>query len=248
MNNLFDLNYKHLIITGGSSGIGRQCAIQASTLGANVSLIARNGAELEETMSLMDSSSKHAAYSADLSDVDSIDGLIRAIILERGPCDGLCHAAGTGDGRLARQSKPAYVQKMFALHTFAFIEIVRCLLQKRYLNDGASLVGVSSVAAERGNVSQGVYGAAKAAMNSFVKPASIELAKRSIRINTVAFAMVNTPMYQKWVEETGGNSDLESRQALGLIDVESAANAIMFMLSDASSSITGITLPVYAGY
>lgn len=247
MINPMELTDKHVLITGGSSGIGRQCAVQASRLGARVTIIARREEELRETIRMTERPEEHACYPFDLSETDGIEALVRAIAAERGPVDGFVHAAGIGTSRMLRSSKPAYVEKMFRIHGFAFVELVRCLAQKGHANDGASFVGVSSVAAERGYVSQGAYAAAKAGMDGFVRPASKELSGRKIRVNTVAYAFVDTEMYQDFLD-CGGDPNIEDWQNLGVIDLESAANAAMFLLSDACGFITGSTLPVYAGY
>lgn len=247
MINPMDLSGKHIIITGASSGIGRACAIQASRLGAKVTLIARNEIALIKTTSLMENSCKHNYYIFDLTNIKGIEPLIKNIVAEQGAVDGMCHAAGIATPRPLKLSKPGYVQEMFAVHIFAFAELVRTLSLKHNLNMGASLIGISSVAAERGNITQGVYGAAKGAMNSFLKPVAKELANRKIRINNVAYGIVNTSMYQEFLE-TSGDEDVVKQQYLGIIDTESAANAVMFLLSDASKFITGSVLPVYAGY
>lgn len=247
MINPMELTGKHVLITGGSSGIGRACAIQASRLGAKVTIIARNEDKLKETLFLMDNEKEHAYYLKDLSDISSIENLVKTIVLERGSIDGFVHAAGIGNPRMLKDSKYSYVNKMFKIHTFAFIEIVRCLWLKDNLNEFASLVGISSVAAEKGNKSQNIYAAAKGAMNSFVRPAALELSKRHIRINTVGFAMVDTDMYQEFLD-TGGDIKVMEKQCLGLIDVENAANNIMYLLSDTSKYITAANLPVYAGW
>ena len=247
MINPMDLSNKHIIITGASSGIGRACAIQASRLGAKVSLIARNQDKLVETINLMEDQNKHAYYCFDLNNTEDIETLIKNIIAEQGTVYGLCHAAGIATPRPLKLSKPNYVSKMFSVHVFAFAELVRVLSLRHNLNEGASLVGISSVAAERGNTAQEIYGAAKGAMNSFLKPAAKELASRKIRINNVAYGGVDTEMYQEFLAN-GGNEEVIKQQYLGIIDTESAANVVMFLLSDASKFITGAVLPVYAGY
>lgn len=247
MINPMDLSNKHIIITGASSGIGRACAIQVSRLGGKVTLIARSKDKLFETINLMEDENKHAYYCFDLNNTEDIESLIKNIISEQGVVDGLCHAAGIATSRPLKLSKPTYVNKMFSVHIFAFAELVRVLSLKHNLNEGASLVGVSSVAAEHGNTAQGIYAAAKGAMNSFIKPVAKELANRKIRINNVAYGIVNTKMYQEFLE-TGGDENVVKQQYLGIIDTESAANAVMFLLSDASKFITGSVLPVYAGY
>ena len=247
MINPMNLSGKHILITGGSSGIGRACAIQASKLGAKVTIIARDEEKLKETILLMDFPEKHAYYCVNLSNIEGISEIIKNIIAERGSVDGFCHAAGLGNGRVLKLSKPKYVETMFKIHIFAFIECIRVLALNKNLNEGASIVGISSVGAEKGNTTQGVYGAAKGAMNSFVKPVAKELSYRKIRVNNVAFAMVDTPMYQEFVD-AGGDIQVADRQYLGIIDVEAAANSVMFLISDASAFMTGEVLPVYAGY
>lgn len=250
MINPMDLTDKHIVITGGSSGIGRACAIQASLLGAKVSIIARNEGRLQETISMMEDPQKHAYYCADLSEIDKLAELIQRIVNERGAVDGFCHAAGIAPVRPIKLIKPSYVEKMFKIHTFAFIECVRALVQKQNLNDGASLVGVSSNAANDGNIGLSVYAAAKGAMNSFVKVAAKELASRKIRINTASFGCVGTPMLDDTFEYIGERElkSITAVNSLGIIDVTTAANAIIFLLSDASKFTTRGVLPVHGGY
>lgn len=247
MVNPMELTGKHILITGGSSGIGRACAVQASRLGAKVTLIARNEEKLQETIFQAEHSEKHTFYPFDLNQTEGIEALVKQIVAERGPVDGFCHAAGIATARTLKTSKPAFVEKMLRIHLFAFFELVRCLSLKEHLNNGASLVGISSVAGEKGNISQEAYGAAKAGMNGFVYPAAQSLAPRGIRVNTVAYAMVDTDMYQEFLDN-GGNPVLMQRQYLGVIDQESAANAVLFLLSDACKYITGSVFPVCAGY
>lgn len=246
MGNPMELTGKHILITGGSSGIGRACAVQASRLGARVTLIARNEEKMQETVFLTERPEEQAFYPFDLNQTGEIEALVKRIAAERGPMDGFCHAAGIGTARTLRMSKPAFVERMLRIHLLAFFELVRCLSMKEYLHGGASLVGISSVAGEKGNISQEAYGAAKAGMNGFVCPAAQALAPRGIRINTVAYAMVDTDMYQDFLD-SGGDPTVMRRQCLGIIDPESAANAVMFLLSDACKYITGAVLPVYAG-
>lgn len=245
MINPMNLTGKHIVITGGSSGIGRQCAVQASQLGAKVTLIARKEEQLKDTIHLMECPEKHEYLNFDLSETEKIEELVGKIVLQRGAVDGLCHAAGTSPMRMIRQTNPIFFEKTLRLHVFSFVELVRCLSIKKNLNDGASLIGISSWSAENGDISQSAYSAAKACMNGFLHPAALELASRKIRINTVAYGSVDTPMIQMAIDN-GANPDMVG-QKLGLIDVESAANAVIFLLSDACRYITGSVLPVYAG-
>lgn len=250
MINPMDLSGRHIVITGGSSGIGRACAVQASRLGAEVTVIARSEERLRETISMLEDPQKHACYCADLSETDKIAELIQKVVDERGAVDGFCHAAGIGTVLPLKLTKPNFLEKMFRIHTFAFVECVRALALKKNLNDGASLVGITSVAAENGNTGQCAYSAAKGAMNSFIKPVAKELSGRKIRVNTVAFGAVDTPMSHA-ADECIGEDEIKriyEAQFLGAIDVETAANAVMFLLSGASKFTTASVLHVYGGY
>lgn len=246
MINPMELTGKHVLITGGSSGIGRQCAVQASRLGARVTIIARTEEKLQETVRMMERPEEHACYPFDLYETDKIEALIKTIVAERGPVDGFVHAAGIASVRTLRQMKPKFVEKMFRIHEYAFVELIRCLSLMKNLNDGASLVGISSASASKGNFSQGAYAAAKASMEGFLNPVAIELGPRGIRVNTVSYAMVQTDMYHEFLDYDG-DTELLKGQYLGIIDVESAANAIVFLLSDACQYITATTLPVWGG-
>lgn len=246
MINPMDLSGKHILITGGSSGIGRQCAVQASRLGARVTLIARNEERLKETIERMDRPEEQACYPFDLNRTEGIENLVRTIIEERGSVDGFVHAAGIATSRMLKQTNPKFVEKMFRIHVYALIELVRCLSLKDHLHDGASLVTVSSCAAKVGNVSQGAYAAAKAGMEGFLNPVALELGHRGIRFNAVAYAFVMTDMTKEFLDY--GDHSLLSAQYLGFIDVESAANAVVFLLSDACRYITATVLPVSGGY
>ncbi len=247
MINPMCLEGKHILVTGASSGIGQQCAIQASKLGAKVTLVARNMKRLQDTVSLMDGDNIHSYYPFDLTQLDRIDSFIKVIVAEQGAIDGFCNAAGVSTLRPLKFINYQYLDSALRVNLYAFIELVRCLSLKKNLNNGASIVGISSVAAEDGNPGQASYSIAKAGINGFIHPAARELAKRKIRINNVAFSMVNTEMFKEFMENSGSEG-LINRQYLGIVDVESAANAVMFLLSDASKYITETVIPVYAGY
>ena len=241
-----ELTGKHIVITGASSGIGRATCIQASKLGAKVSLIARSEEKLNETLAMMEGDGHHT-WSYDLNDIEGIDQLISQIVEKDGTVDGFVHCAGLGLNRPLKLAKPDFVSMIMQLHYFAFVELVRSLSAKKRSNPGSSYVGISSVAAIHGNKTQGAYSAAKAAMSAVVHPFAKELAPKSIRVNTITFGMVETDMYKGFLESGGNNEELLQDQYLGIIPVEYAGNAICFLLSDASRYMTGGTLCYDAG-
>ena len=246
MINPMELSGRHIVITGASSGIGRAACIQASKLGAKVSLIARNEERLKETLSLMEGEG-HSIYTYDLNEINGIDNLMASIVESNGPIDGMVHCAGLGINRPVKMSKPDFVTMMTTIHYFAFVELIRAASARSRSNSGASYVGISSVASQRGDKAQGVYSAAKGAMDAVVHPFAKELAAKGIRVNTIAFGMVDTDMYKAFLDSGGDNEYLLNNQYLGVIPVEYAGNAICFLLSDASRYITGGTMNYDAG-
>ena len=246
MFNPMQLSEKHIIITGASSGIGRAACIQASRLGARVSLVARNEERLKETLSLMEGTG-HSYYLYDLNDVEGIEALVREIVKGDGPLDGLAHCAGIAGIRPVKLMTPSFVLQIMQIHFFAFAELMRVASMKDRTNNGASYVGVSSTAAIRSMKAQGAYTAAKGAMNAIVHPYAKELAVKGIRVNTVAFGMVDTEMYRRDFLNAGGDNDAMLReQYLGVISTECAGNIICFLLGEVSKYLTGGTL-VYDG-
>jgi NAD(P)-dependent dehydrogenase (short-subunit alcohol dehydrogenase family) len=132
----------------------------------------------------------------------------------------------------------------------SFIEMVRCLTKRKRFNEGMSIVGVSSVAAQQGNQTKTVYAASKAAMDAAVRCLGKELAPKDIRINTIAPALIKTAIFDELKESNVGATDTENviaRQYLGIGEPNDVANMIAYLLSRASRFISGSTIAVDGG-
>ena len=252
MYNLVDLTNKTIIVTGASSGIGRQTAITISKLGGKVVCIARREDKLKETMSLLEGKG-HEYYSFDLSSLDEISDLFKLIKKDVGTIDGLVYAAGiVKDGPLNSVS-PARIRALFDTNFFAFVECSRWASKKGYYNNGMSIIAFSSIVSIDGGKGQLAYASSKAAINGAVRCMAVELASKGIRVNAVVPGMINTEMYQGFLSVTGGNEadadkNLKRRQYLGIGEPQDVANSVAYLLSDAAKFITGICMPVDGGY
>ena len=250
MTNLVDLSGKRILVVGASSGIGKQTAITLSSVGAKLSLVARNEDKLKDSIMSLQGDG-HDYFPADVSNVNSIELQIKEIVTKNGALDGLVYTAGVGTALPLLQSKPEKVQSTFNVNFFGFFEVVRQVTRKGRYNPGMRIVGVSSCASLRGDKSKAIYSASKAAMDSAVRCIAKELAEKGICINTVAPSMTATELYNYYVEKYGEdsetNKELLSRQYLGIAQPIDIATVITFLISPAARFITGVTLPVDGG-
>lgn len=247
MDNYLDFKNKTIVVTGGSSGIGRQTAITLSEFGAKVVLIARSEERLKAVLGEL-SGEGHAFYCADLGDVNAIEPIIKHIIDDCGAIDGLVYAAGIDISLPIQLFKPEKVQEVFAVNYFGFIETIRQVCKKNRYNPGMRIVGVSSIAAKCGDKTHTAYSASKAAMDASVRCLAKELADKGISINTIAPAMTDTNIYRDFCSKHGeeAKQELIKRQYLGIGSVADVANAIMFLLSSGAKFMTGSTM-IYDG-
>ena len=252
MNNPFTLEGKTIVVTGASSGIGRQCAIDCSRMGAKVMLIARNEARLAETLSMMEGEG-HGVYSADIDPFVTGGGnslIIKQIVSQHGKVDGFLHAAGiekTLPLKLLSADDYLSVYKTNALSAFDFIHHFS---NRKYFNDGGHIVLISSITSVIGRGGVAAYAASKGAMNSAVKSMALELAKKHICINCVSPGTILTPLMQNYLS-TLTDEEREKRVSgfpLGLGTPEDVSNICIFLLSDASRWITGQNFIVDGGY
>jgi NAD(P)-dependent dehydrogenase (short-subunit alcohol dehydrogenase family) len=244
---------RHILITGGASGIGRQTAITLSELGARVSILDLQEEGLRETLSMLQGEG-HSIHTADLSQVEALEPLVLDIVKETGPFDGYVHCAGIVKNLPLINYKFDRLHRIMLVNFYSFFEIVRILSKKGRFNPGMSIVGISSIAATHGASTQAAYGASKAAMDGAMRCLAKELGEKEIRLNTVQPAATETAMYTEYMalkaamKETEVKVQANPRQYLGMNAPADVANAIIYLLSPASGKFTGVMLPVDGGY
>lgn len=250
MNPIFNLKNKNIIITGASSGIGRQCAITFSQLGATVILIAHNKERLKETYNKLEKGN-HLIISQDVTEYDKLEEIISTAVEKIGKISGLVHSAGIEMTMPLRSMQSSYYEKMFSVNVIAGFELARIISKKKYLGEnGTSFVFISSVMGILGQPGKVAYCASKGALISGAKAMALELAKKNIRINCILPGIIETEMTSKMLESLPGESkkSIIDMHPLGLGKPEDIAYACAFLLSDASRWITGSNLIVDGGY
>lgn len=241
--NPFTLEGKQILVTGASSGIGKAMAIACAKMGATVIVTARNKQRLAETLSLMPQG-VHKAIMADLTCQEDID----ALVFELPKLDGLVQCAGVGSRIPCKNISKVDLQQVFAPNVEAPILLQSLLLSKKKINKAASIVYVASRAASAPSFGNAAYSASKGAIISYAKCLALELASRFIRVNCICPGMVWTDLILK----DGISIDqLEQSQLSYPLkrfgQPEDIANLAIYLLSDASSWMTGSSLDISGG-
>lgn len=245
MKKLVDLSGKKILVTGASSGIGRETAILLSQLGAQVVLIGRRESELQATLNQM-VGGNHRYYCFDLAVLKDIANVVKQCVEVDGiKLNGLVHCAGISLRLPIRALNFDNMDEVMKINFYAFIELVKAYTSKNICN-GGSVVAVSSIAAQNGGAGQTIYAASKAAVDASVKTLSKELVKKNIRVNSVCPSYIKTAMYEEIKAKTGSDS-LGDSQLLGVGEPQDVANLIAFLLSDASKFVTGANYLIDGG-
>ncbi len=243
MKNLIDLTGNTILVAGASSGIGRQTAITLSEAGAKVILTARREEQLKETLKLL-SGSGHGIAAFDLKRIDEIEKFVHGVVEEHGLLQGFVFSAGIVDVRPYKISTPEVMKELMEVNFFAFYEMVRQFAKKKYSQEGAKIVAVSSVASVRPGKGQAAYAASKAAIDAAILVLAQELIARHININSVRPGVVRTPSSENYLTDEAYDIRM---QPLGIIEAEDVADMIAYLLSSAADMITGSWFDVGGG-
>ena len=146
MDDVFRLEGKRILVTGASSGLGREIAVSASRAGAEVIASGRNSDRLGETMALLDPSRSHQSITGDVV----VDEDLANIVDVAGPIDGVVHAAGIRGPIPVRVVTRAFVQERFDANYFGPLLLTQRILAKSKLRANGSIVFISSIAAHTG--------------------------------------------------------------------------------------------------
>jgi NAD(P)-dependent dehydrogenase (short-subunit alcohol dehydrogenase family) len=251
MEHPFSLAGKNIIVTGASSGIGRQTAVTCSQMGARVMLIARNSDRLNETLALMHSPEKHLVYAFDLADLVSIEASIKEAVEKLGKLHGLVNAAGISTTLPLKLITNDKLDEFFKTNVYSAIQMSRLFTkQANVSNEGGSVIMFSSVMGIVGETGKTLYSLTKGALISAARSMALEFASKRIRFNAISPGVVVTPMSQNAVysQDEESLSKIAALHPLGLGMPADIANACVYLLSDASRWVTGSNLVVDGGY
>ena len=238
------------LVTGASSGIGQASASLIAACAGKVILGGRDLERLEQTRARLDTRTEHILAPFDFTDADAAAEWVKGLAAEHGLLNGVFHSAGTELIRPVRLTKQEHLNTLFQASVFGAFGIARALAQKNVASDGASVVLMSSVASSTGQAGMTAYAATKASVEGLVRALAVELANRRIRVNAIAAGAIKTAMHERLTRNSGEAATLEYEKAhlVGVGEPQDVANAVIFLLSDASRWVTGTTMMVDGGY
>lgn len=245
--NPFSLEGKTVLVTGASSGIGRAVAIACSKMGAQVVLTGRNESELNVTLIQMDACSslgEHVIITADLTRDDELEKLVSFVPV----LDGLVCNAGIMKLVPVQFLTEEEIDRILRLNLVAPMLLLKSLLRQKKIRRGGSVVFTASVAGVyRVSIGNGIYASAKSGLDAFMRTAALELAAKRIRVNSVNPGMVATPLVDTQFSEEEKEKVKEGYPLGRFALPEEVAFGVIYLLSEASSFVTGTSLKIDGG-
>lgn len=237
-----DARRRNVIVTGGSRGLGLGIGRGLAEAGFCVIAIARNASdELQAAGELLH------FWPSDLTEVETIPGLVKAIAGEFGPIYGLVNNAGIGTSGALANMRVADIEHTVRINTISPMLLTKQVVRAMMVaGEGGRIVNMSSIVSTTGFSGLSVYAATKASLIGFTKSLAREVGPLGITVNAVAPGFVETAMTK---ELNGGQREqIARRSALKrLAEIDDVANAVGFLMSDAARNITGTVLTVDAG-
>lgn len=244
MYNPYSLENKTILVTGASSGIGRATAIECSKMGATVIITARNRDRLSKTLNELEGEG-HQMILCDLSNEAEIDNMIAQLP----EIQGLINNAGFTKILPVQFVSSEDINSILQVNTVAPMLLLQKLLKKKKLKKGASVVFTSSLAGLGVcTVGNSMYSASKGAISAFIRCVALELAAKNIRVNAVCPAMVDTGILDSGtVSKEQLEEDMKNYPLGRYGKPTDVAWAMIYLLSDASSWVTGDNLIIDGG-
>ncbi len=241
-----NLKGKIAVVTGGNSGIGYATAAKLKDQGANVIIIGRNESRVKAAATELGVE----GYTADVKHLNALEEVAKKIAADHGKVDVLFVNAGIfAPAPVGSITEEAFDNQMGINFKGAVFTTEKFL---PVLNDGASIINLSSVNAYTGMPNTAIYAASKAALNAYTRTAATELAPRKIRVNSVNPGPVETPIFSKTgMEESQLNDFAQAMQARVPLKrfgkPADVANLVAFLASDDASFITGAEYNIDGG-
>ena len=241
----FDFTDENYVVTGATSGMGREVALELAAAGAKVLAIGRNAENLNQVKEAFPDNIYPVQL--DVCDSAALEEALKAFTTEHGKLHGAVHAAGIYELTPIKNYDIDIAKKIMDISFWAGMDLLHLVTKTKYGVNGTSTVLFSSAYAFSHAKGMFAYSAAKSAMNSGLQSAAKEICAKKHRVNSVAPGWVKTAMTEQ-ASEVDSNSTIFSRHLLGVGEPQDVTGMVLFLLSDRARWITGSTVVVDGGY
>ncbi|HCU89585.1 MAG TPA: short chain dehydrogenase [Gammaproteobacteria bacterium] len=247
------LEGKTIIITGGSTGIGRATSVRCAEAGAAVVIADINKKEAQTTCDLIKTAGGNVMFvETDVTDAAAVDAMIEATIDTHGTLDGAFNNAGI-EGvttNILKMSEAEFDRTVRINLKGVWLCVKREIEQFVSQGSGGTIINTASVAGLVGARGGSAYCAAKHGVVGLTKSVALEYARKKIRVNAVCPGVIDTPMVDRLMADTGlERSSFEAQEPMARFgEPQEIAEAVVWLLSESSSFVTGVAMPVDGGY
>ena len=245
------LKDKIALVTGGTSGLGREAALGLAQAGAKVVVCGRRAAEGAETVAMIRAAGGEAQFvAADVTVASEVEALVAETVRLYGRLDIAFNNSGiAGRGRLADIEEADFDSVMAVNVKGVWLSMRYEIRQFLAQGGGGAIINTSSIQGHRSLGGSGHYTASKHAVEGLTKTGAVDYASQGIRINAIAPAMLSTPMTKGFMARTEVRDAHFQRYPIGRVaELSELVGAIVFLASDAATYVNGVSLPVDGGY
>ena len=241
-----NFNGQTALITGAGRGIGKTIAVKLAESGLDIAIADMNPVSDDVLREIEEYGTKCLAFQLDVTDVESVDSVVKKIIDENGGIHILVNNAGITKDNLFMRMKPEQWSQVIDVNLNGVFHVTKAVIRTMVKQHSGRIINISSVVGFSGNPGQVNYSSTKSGLIGFTKSLSREVGTRGITVNAVAPGFINTAMTQALNESQ--QQAILSQIPLGRMgEAEDIANAVAFLASEEASYITGTVLHVNGG-
>jgi len=249
---LFSLEGRVVVVTGASSGIGRDLARGLAAVGARVVVAARRAQRLDALVAeIADAGGDALAVACDVTREADVDRLLATTLAERGRVDGLVNNAGITEVVAAEDEPVGSWQRVLDVNLNAVFLTCQRFGRQMLAQGSGNIVNVASILGlvGTGQIPQASYSASKGAVVNLTRELAAQWARKGVRVNAIAPGWFETEMTGDTWQDEGYQRWMRSRAPMGRTGgAHELIGALLYLASDASSFVTGHTLPVDGGW